>query len=143
MRRDESGQTTILVLGLSLLAFAVAGVAIDGTRAFILRRSLQNAADAASVAGAGELDEQAYYHSGGMDIELDAEAAAGTAESYAARRGIPWTSSVETDREGVYVVLRAKSPTTFLRLIGIEAIPVAVESLAEPRTELSPGSTLR
>jgi Flp pilus assembly protein TadG len=143
VNRDESGQTTILVVGLSLLAFAVAGIAIDGTRAFILRRSLQNAADSASVAGAGELDEAAYYDSGGRKVVLEAASASGTAESYLARKGLPADSAIEADSEGVYVVLRAESPTTFLRLVGIEAIPVAVEARAEPRTELRSGSTLR
>ena len=143
MNDRDLGQTTVLVVGLSLLAFAVAGVAIDGTRAFILRRSLQNAADSASIAGAGELDETTYYSSGGRKITLDPSSATGTAEAYLGRKGIPGRSSVEADFQGVYVVLRAESPTTFLRLIGIGAIPVAVESRAEPQTELGFDSTLR
>ncbi len=143
MTRRENGQTTILIIGLSLLAFAVAGVAIDGTRAFILRRSLQNAADSARDAGAGELDRNAYYRSGGRKIVLEPASATGTAESYLAGKGIPARASVDADAAGVYVVMRAQSPTTFLRLVGIEAIPVAVEARAEPRTELRSGSTLR
>jgi Putative Flp pilus-assembly TadE/G-like len=143
MSSREVGQTTVLVIGLSLLAFAVAGVAIDGTRAFILRRTLQNAADSASIAGAGELDETTYYSSGGRRIALEPSSASGTAESFLARRGIPARSSVEADSEGVYVVMRAESPTTFLRLIGIDTISVAVESRAEPQTELSFDPTLR
>jgi hypothetical protein len=137
VKPNEQGQTTILIVGLSLLAFSVAGLAIDGTRAFILRRSLQNAADSATVAGAGELDRDTYYSSQGKKILLDPSAATGVAESYISRRVIPAESTVEADVEGVYVVVRAESPTTFLRLIGIAAIPVAVESRAEPQTELT------
>jgi Flp pilus assembly protein TadG len=135
----EAGQTTILVVGLSLLAFAVAGIAIDGTRAFILRRTLQNAADSASTAGAGELDETAYYYSGGKKVTLQPGSASRTASRWLARKGIDARSSVEADEQGVHVVMRAVAPTTFLRLIGIETIPVAVESTAEPRTELRSG----
>lgn len=133
----------MLVIGLSLLAFAVTGIAVDGTRAFILRRSLQNAADSATVAGAGELDETAYYSSAGRKVVLDPASASGTANTYLARKGIAARPSVEADESGVYVVMRAESPTTLLRIIGIEAIPVAVESRAEPLTELRFRSTLR
>jgi hypothetical protein len=139
----EAGQTMILVLGLSLLAFAVAGIAVDGTRAFILRRSMQNAADSASTAGAGELDATAYYYSGGKRVVLEPAAASGTAERYLARKGIRGRSSVEASTDQVYVVMRAEAPTTFLRLVGIEAIPVAVESAAQPRTELGAEPGLR
>ena len=139
----EAGQTTILVVGLGLLAFAIAGVAIDGTRAFILRRNLQNAADSATVAGAAEIDQELYYLTGGKRIVLDEGDASAMSLSYLAQRGLTAGASVDSDPEGVYVVVREESPTTFLRLIGIEAIPVAVEAQAEPRTELSPGSTLR
>jgi Flp pilus assembly protein TadG len=139
LTQRESGQTTILVLGLSLLAFAVAGIAIDGTRAFILRRSLQNAADSASTAGAGELNETVYYYSGGKKVVLQPGSAEGTASRWLARKGIQARSSVEADEQAVHVVIRAVAPTTFLQLIGIKTIPVAVESTAEPRTELRSG----
>jgi hypothetical protein len=139
MTRRDAGQTTILVVGLSLLALAVAGIAIDGTRAFILRRSLQNAADSATTAGAGELDETAYYYSGGKKVVLQPESASRIVSRWLARKGIQARSSVEANEQGVHVVMRAAAPTTFLRFIGIERIPVAVESTAEPRTELRSG----
>jgi len=44
-RADETGQVIVLALGLTLVAFAVAGIAVDGTRVFLARRSLQNLAD--------------------------------------------------------------------------------------------------
>jgi uncharacterized membrane protein len=53
--RGEHGQTTVLVVGLALVVFAVTGLAVDGTRAFLLRRTLQNVADASAVAAAGEI----------------------------------------------------------------------------------------
>jgi hypothetical protein len=56
MTSDERGQIAVLALGLALVVFAIAGLAVDGTRAFLARRSLQNLADAAALAGAGELD---------------------------------------------------------------------------------------
>lgn len=73
---NERGQTTVLVLGMALLAFALSGVAVDGTRAWLYRRTLQNAADGAALAGAAELDRSAYYASGGESVVLDADARA-------------------------------------------------------------------
>jgi hypothetical protein len=132
----DSGQTTVFIVGVSLLAFAVAGLAVDGTRAFLLRRTLQNAADSAAVAGAGELDRPAYYSSGGRTIRLDPRSASATAGSYLGKRGLGATSAIDADESSVHVVLRDSSPTTLLRIIGIDEVGVAVEAAAEPETEL-------
>lgn len=129
---SEAGQVTPLILGLTLVVLSVSGLAVDGTRAFLLRRSLQNAADAAALAGAGEVDTSVYYSSGGEDVTLEAERATRTALAWLARRRIPMRAAVDTSGDGVRVVLRGKAPTTFLRLVGISQIPVAVEARAAP-----------
>lgn len=129
---NEAGQVTVLVLGLAVVAFAVAGVAIDGTRAFLFRRTLQNSADAAALAGAGEVDRTAYYGSGGERILLDARAARAKAVEWLARRGLDVRAGIDADPSGVRVVLRGRLATTFLRLIGVGSVPVAAEARAEP-----------
>lgn len=58
-----------------MLVFATSGLAIDGTRAFLYRRTLQSAADAAALAGAGELDATRYYASKGRAVRIDPRAA--------------------------------------------------------------------
>jgi Flp pilus assembly protein TadG len=130
--RDEGGYASILVLGMALIAIAVAGVAIDGTRAFLLRRSLQNAADAAALAAASEIDRDGYYASGGRSIAIDPDAARAQVANWLAQRGLPTEAAVAADEAAVQVTLRAELDTTFLRVIGIESVPVAVESLASP-----------
>ena len=77
---SERGQVTVMALGLALMSLVMAGLAVDGTKAFLLRRTLQNAADSASLAGAGEIDGDAYYGSGGKTLELSPEEAVRTAE---------------------------------------------------------------
>ena len=129
----ERGQVTVLVLGLSVLAFAVAGLAVDGTRAWLLRRTLQNAADAAALAGAGELDASAFYRSGGSELELDPGRGRSTATSWLADRGVTARVAVVTTDETVTVELRGEVTTTFLGLVGVEAIPVLVRAEAAPR----------
>jgi len=62
--RDESGTTTLWMLGLCLMLFLLGGISLDLWRAFSERRSLAASADAAAVAGASALDEAAYRSSG-------------------------------------------------------------------------------
>jgi uncharacterized membrane protein len=132
VRDHEAGQVAVLVVGLALVAFAVAGVAVDGTRAWLLRRTLQNAADAAALAGAGELDQEAYYTSGGVRVALDPEAARSKAAAWLAGRGLDVMADIDADAFGVRVVVRGRLPTTFLGLVGIGRVPVAAEATAEP-----------
>lgn len=128
----EHGQVSVLLIGLTLVALAVAGIAVDGTRAFLLRRTLQNAADAAALAGAAEVNRSSYYQSGGKSAELDMDAARHTAAAWLARRGVDARSAIAIDPAGVRVILRSDARTTLLRVVGIGAIPVGVEAWAEP-----------
>jgi Flp pilus assembly protein TadG len=129
---DERGQVTVLVIGLAVVAAAVVGVAVDGTRAFIHRRSLQNAADAAALAGASEIDPASFYEAGGQALELEAARAERAARALLARRAVGATAAIEASPEGVTVALREQVDTTFLALVGIGEIPVAVEATSEP-----------
>jgi Flp pilus assembly protein TadG len=61
---DESGTTTLWMLGLCLMLLLLGGISLDLWRAFSERRALAASADAAAVAGASALDEAAYRSSG-------------------------------------------------------------------------------
>ena len=127
---NERGQVTVMALGLALMSLVMAGLAVDGTRAFLLRRTLQNAADSASLAGAGAIDGDTYYGSGGETVELSPDDAARTARRYLALRGLDARVSLEVEDENVSIVLRGTSGTLFLGLVGISEVPVAVQSNA-------------
>lgn len=127
---SEQGQVTVMALGLALVSLVMAGLAVDGTKAFLLRRTLQNAADSASLAGAGEIDRDAYYGSGGEALELSSEATMRTARRYLTLRQIDARVSLEVAEDDISVVLRSSSDTLFLSLVGISEVPVAVESNA-------------
>lgn len=133
MMRDQRGQVTVLILGLALVVFAISGLAIDGTRAFLFRRTLQSSADAASLAAASELDESAFYISGGRKRTLDAEDAERAAGRWLSLRGLGAHSEIRVEGGRVIVVLKDEVPTSFLALVGIDEIPVAVIAAAEPR----------
>jgi uncharacterized membrane protein len=136
--RGESGQTTVLVVGLALVCFGVVGVAVDGTRAFLFRRSLQNIADSAALAGASEVSRTLYYGSGGKRITVDARKARAAAASLLTRRGIDTRAAIGVSEAGVEVTLKGELGTTFLGVVGVEALPVSVQARSEP-LEGSPG----
>lgn len=121
-----------MALGLVMLVFAVAGVAVDGTRAFLFRRSLQNAADGSALAGAGEVDVDAYYASEGREVVLDPLAARRSALDWLARRSLPAQAAVAADSGGLRVRLQGRIDTGFLALVGLQSIDVAAEAEAEP-----------
>ena len=130
--RSESGQITVLVLGMALVTFAVGGLAVDGTRAFLLRRTLQHAADGASLAAASEIDTTSYYESGGNRIELDLGPARRTAERWLGLRGIRARVGIDVSPDAIRVVLRSDMPTSFLGLVGIDRVQVAASARSEP-----------
>lgn len=128
----DRGQVAIFVLGLALVCFAISGVTIDGTRAFLFRRTLQNSADAAALAGAAELDRRSYYSSGGADVGVATGPARAAAVRWLARRGLDARAAISVGEAEVGVVLRGDVPTTFLGLVGVSSLPVSVQATAAP-----------
>jgi uncharacterized membrane protein len=128
---SQSGQVSVFVIGVALICFAIAGVAVDGTRAFLYRRTLQNAADAAALAGASEIDSRAYY-SNREEVVLDDAGARAAALEWLARRGLAVSADISATPVLVRVGLSARLNTTFLGLVGIADLPVAAEATAEP-----------
>ncbi len=136
--RAEDGSVSVFVVGLALVTFAVAGVAIDGTRVFLFRRSLQNAGDSIATAAASELDVTRYYQSGGSVVRPDADGADGVGSNFAGAHQLDVAISLRVAGGSVIVDLRGEVATTFLGLVGIDAIPVAASSTAVPVPSLRP-----
>ena len=138
MRTNESGHITVLTLGMVFVVLAVCGMTIDGTRAFLLRRSLQNAVDAASTGGAAEIDRRTYYRSGGSVVELRPARARWMAGRILSMRGITATPSIEADERFVAVILRTEMETGLLRIVGIPKITVGAEARARAFPQVVP-----
>jgi hypothetical protein len=130
--RRERGQVTIMAVGLAFVSFAVAGLATDGTRAWLQRRTLQNAADSAALAAAAEIDRNLLYSSGGRTVRLDAGAARQAALEWLGRRGLRVSASVAVEEASVTVALRDQIRTGWLGLVGVHSVPIAVIARAEP-----------
>lgn len=129
---NEKGQVLLLAVGFTLVTFAVAGVAVDGARAWLLRRGLQHSADAAVLAGAAELDAAALYTSEGSTERIDSSAAIKKANSLLAGRGLGARFTVRVEGDRVHAIVRAQLDTSFLSLVGIDGLPVAAEATAAP-----------
>lgn len=126
--RDQRGQVLPLALGLLILLLAVTGVMFDMTRVFLARRTLQNAADAAALSASNSLDEEELYASAGRSVHLDPARARRSALELLTQRGVDAEVMLSVDPTGVEVNLRSEIPTTFLSLVGIGSLPVAVEA---------------
>ena len=84
---DESGTITLWLLGVCLLLFALGGISLDLWRGFSARRSMASAADAAALAGASAIDEDAYRRTGVVQLDPAlAESRGSDARRAAARR---------------------------------------------------------
>jgi Flp pilus assembly protein TadG len=130
LRGDERGQIIVLVAILMVGLVAVVGLVTDGGLVFSQRRDLQNAADAAALAGAMQIDENAYRASGA--VVLDEGAARQAAEAYlAAESDISYSVLVRPAR--VEVSVSRQASTGFLKVIGIDSFEISANASAEPR----------
>jgi Flp pilus assembly protein TadG len=132
MRRlgEERGQVMVFAAILMTGLVSVVGLVTDGGIVFSQRRDLQNAADAAALAGAMQIDEDAYRASG--RVVLDERAAREAATQYLEDEGdVDYT--VQVSPEGVHVSVSRQASTSFLRLVGIDGVDISASSSAAPR----------
>lgn len=138
MRFGENGSVAVLVLGLALVCFAVSGLALDGAKVFMMRRALQDSADAAAVSGANQIDVGAYYRSGGSEVRLQPDGAENVAIRAIVQRGLPASADVVVRGGAVQVSLRTEVPMGFLKLVGIRSIEVIEVGTAEAFPQNAP-----
>lgn len=119
MRRDESGQTTVLIVGLAVVLLMAIGVVVDATAAYLHRQGLTNVADGAALAGAdaGSRNEESLYGEGiGSATRLEQQRAVAEAavvdylRATGAQReypGLTWEVGFDPTRDSVVVSIRA------------------------------------
>jgi Flp pilus assembly protein TadG len=135
---EDDGQVMILVAILMVGMVAVVGLVTDGGMVFTQRRDLQNVADAAALAGATQIDEDAYRASTGASVVLDETAAYDAAARYLDDEGdLDYSVIVAPDRVDVSVSRQAT--TGFLRVLGIDGVEIDASATAEPRHGIGAG----
>jgi Flp pilus assembly protein TadG len=115
------------------LFVAVVGLGIDGGLVFGARRELQNVADASARAGAMQVDQRAYRESSGTTVVLDLTEAREVATAYVVGQGTELEASVTVEPQRVVVQVSREVPTTFIRLVGIDAVRIQAIAPAEVR----------
>jgi hypothetical protein len=114
VRRDETGQTSVLIVGLAVVAALLVAVVVDASAAYLRRQGLDSLADGAALAAADGIQGEQVYRSGlGEHARIDPSAARGYVLDYlratgAARHypGLAWSVDTAEDR----VVVRVRAP---------------------------------
>lgn len=132
LHEEDDGQVMILVAILMVGMVAVVGLVTDGGMVFAQRRDLQNVADAAALAGAAQIDQDAYRASAGEIVVLDQTAAYTAAVTYLEDEG-GLDYAVDVAPEGVDVSVSRNASTGFLRVLGIDGVDINASASAEPR----------
>jgi uncharacterized membrane protein len=116
----ERGQTTLLVVGLTIVAIMMVAVVVDASAAYLRRTALDSLADGAALAAADGVQGRAVYERGlGVHADIDPQVAREYVAEYleatgAARRYRGLTYQVETgiDRVVVHVAAPLDLPIT-------------------------------
>ena len=132
---DEDGQITIWVLGLAIAMLGLGGVSLDLWRVMSVRAELAVIADSASVAGASEVDVEAFRNDPTM-VQLDPADAAAAATAYLA--GIPFSAApdINPTPDRITVTVYRDVELTLLKILTVgraQAVPVSVTGSSEPR----------
>lgn len=135
LARNEAGQVTIWVLGLSIALLAIGGISLDLWRVISERSELAVIADSAAVAGASEIDIAVFRSTSG-DVVLDPTAAAGASLAYLS--GIPLSAppGITVSDTLVVVELHREVDLTLLKALNlgiVETVPITVTGSSEPR----------
>ena len=144
LRDDDDGQLLPLILVYTLIAAVLIGIVVDTSRAFLHRRSLTAAADAAASTGANALDVEEFYARAGAGEQLPLGAAAvqTAVQTYLADAGLAarfdqLTAATRTDGETVTVTLSARVSLPF-DVLSLAPGGAPIEVTASARSPLLP-----
>lgn len=118
-RRDESGQVTVLIIGLAAILLLAVAIVVDASAAYLQRTGLDTVADGAALAGTEALDVEAGYEHGLTDLELSRDRAAAAVADYLRATGardrfpgLDYTVVVDVERVEVRVSAPLRLPFT-------------------------------
>ena len=153
--RTERGQALVIIVFAILALLVVAGLAIDGGTVYLERRRMQNAADAAALAGTRKLAEATCAEPGVNDAAIAAEVI-----HYAEANGVQYASgnvvadyvafnesvlgrvgsgAIPTGATGISVTTQIGRKTYFMSLVGIDLAGASAGALAMTGRPLAGG----
>lgn len=133
--REEEGTVTLWALGLCVMLLFLGGISLDLWRVFSERRALAGAVDAAAIAGASGIDEEAFRDAG--VLRLDPERAEALAWANLAAQTDDRSlvrADVAATPEEVTVVAAGRVEFTLLSVLmpGEEPFTIQVTATARP-----------
>ncbi len=123
LRRDDSGQLLVLILGFAVVAGLLVTVVTNASRVFLYQRALSSAADGAALAAAQSVDTAAIYRGGAEEtLPLDPAAVDAAVTSYLADAGVgerlpDLAVATTTDGTTASVTLTARVDLAFLNAV--------------------------
>ena len=132
MSRDDSGQASVLAVGLVFLAVALVGLAWDATGLLSARRRAQAAADAAALAAATAVADTWVEEGGASAPVIDSVEGAGRAWESLEASDAP-DADVDVTATSVSVRVMVAVPLSFVGFFGIDEMTVTAAATAGPR----------
>lgn len=129
-RRDDSGAAAVILVLLTPVFFALAGLVLDGGRAIAARQRAADIAEQAARAGVDALDV-ATLRATGTD-RIDADAARAAACRYVTTAAPDAGCTVQVAADAVTVVVTSRTPTVLLGLVGVNSLHAAATATAAP-----------
>ena len=123
LRRNDSGQLLVLILGFAVVAGLLVTVVTNASRVFLYQRALSSAADGAALAAAQSVDTAAIYRGGAEEtLPLDPAAVDAAVVGYLADAGagerLPGLAvATTTDGTTVSVTLTVRVDLAFLNAV--------------------------
>jgi len=138
-RHSEQGSATVFVVGFAIVLFACAGLAIDGGRAINARDRVNDVAEQAARAGAGQLDGASLRAVDGT-VVLDGPAARSEADRFVKQASTEYTpnTTIADDGGSVTVQVDWTYRTAILGIVGINSMAVSGTATAHPATGVGP-----
>lgn len=130
VRRDDAGAAAIILVLLTPVLFALAGLVLDGGRAITARQRSADVAEQAARAGVNALDLTALRATGSDAIDPAAAQAAACRYVAVADPGAGCHVVASTQR--VTVTVTGRTSTVLLGLIGVNNFHVAGTASAVP-----------
>ena len=133
----DRGAATVFVVCFASVLFACAGLAIDGGRAINARDRVNDVAEQAARAGAGQLDDASLRAVDGS-VVLDQQAAEGEAERFVLQANPEYRVVANADTGSVTVTVEWTYPTVLLGIASVNSIAVSGTATAGPATGVGP-----
>ena len=127
---NDTGAAAVILVLLTPVLFALAGLILDGGRAIAARQRAADLAEQAARAGVDALDVTALRATGADTI--DAASARAAACRYLATAAPGAGCTVVTGTNTVTVEVTTRTPTVLLGLIGVNSLRAASTATAAP-----------